>query len=467
MASSNPSAEVTRLALALQANGAMAARALAQTLSISQATLSRRIARLGPAIERIGASVSTRYAVRRSLRHLGDHWPVYRIDERGQPARWGELRALHGAFRFMPAGPAPAWLAGEFAQGIFSGLPFFLQDVRPQGYLGRAVGREIAHALDVGADPRDWRDDDLLVYLLSEGSELPGNLVVGDRALEEALRDAGQIPAEALPEADRPGHYPAFAAASQRGEVAGSSAGGEQPKFLATIRRSDQSLHSVLVKFSAAEASPVSQRWADLLLCEHLAAQTLARHGIPSAATQIIDAGGRRFLEVERFDRIAAVGRRGMVALGTVEDALLERSSPDLRWTVAADLLAAAGLLDQAQARELRWRWCFGDLIGNTDMHRSNTSLWFGDTLPFSLTPSYDMLPMQFAPGSQGDLSERVLAPRPPLPGLIDVWREAARAATDYWAVVLADERLSPAFQVIARQAAAVVAERVGRFGSA
>ena len=47
---------------------------------------------------------------------------------------------------------------------------------------------------------------------------------------------------------------------------------------------------AVLVKFSAAESSPVSQPWADLLACEHLALETLREQGIPVARTELLDA---------------------------------------------------------------------------------------------------------------------------------------------------------------------------------
>jgi hypothetical protein len=454
----------TRITLALQSNGAMSARELAQSIGISQATLSRRIRDLGPLIERVGNSVSTQYVQRRTIRGLGSQWPIYRIDEHGRASQWGELRSFYGGFRFVPNGPAPRWLTGEWANGIFSGLPFFLQDIRPQGYLGRAVARDVSSPLDVGTDPRNWRDDELLVYLLTMGSNQPGDLVIGDHALAAALRDSAYPGSHAIPDGERANIYPGFAATAQRGSVIGSSTGGEQPKFLATVRRADGLLQSVIVKFSAAEASPVSQRWVDLLFCEHLAARILARHQISSASTQILDAGGRRFLEVERFDRVAVVGRRGMLTMGAVDDALLEEGSSDTSWTNAARLFQAAGLLDRAQARELCWRWCFGDLIGNTDMHRSNTSLWFNDALQFSLTPSYDMLPMQFAPGAQGDLSERAFLPSPPLPPILDVWREAASAASEFWSQVIAADAISPAFRSIAQNSAEVVSGLNARF---
>jgi hypothetical protein len=417
----------------------------------------------GPAIERIGAGRATRYALRRPIRNLGTEWPVYRIAEDGRPRSWGALRALHGGFRLLPGAAAPAWMSREYRDGIFSGLPFFLQDVRPQGYLGRACARDAAPRLGVPPDVRDWNDDDVLSYLLAEGADLPGDLVVGDRAVERALRGADALDARSISDADRARVYPELAAAAQRGELAGSSAGGEQPKFLASVRRGDGTCQSVLVKFTAAEPSPVSERWADLLACEHLAAETLRERQVSGVQTRLLDAGGRRFLEVARFDRIGAGGRRGLLTLGALTDAFLEGTPSD--WVEAAAALEAAGWISGEDGRSLRWRWCFGDLIANSDMHRANASFWFGDDLPFNLAPGYDMLPMFYAPGAQGELGERVFAPRPPLAGVADIWNEAAAAALRFWEKVTAEEAVSDSFRAIAARNLETVQRLVSRFG--
>jgi hypothetical protein len=457
--------QTSRLSLLLQANGLMSAGALTQELSVSQATLSRWMRRLGPDVERTGAARSTRYALRRNVRNLGTHWPIYRFDQHGHATRWGDLRALYGGFRFVPDGAAPVWLSRDYPEGLFAGLPFFLQDVRPQGYLGRAVARRVSQDLGAPSDPRAWTDDGLVSYLLSEGHDLSGDLVLGDRALERALRRLAMTENETIREPDRPVAYSVRAETVQRGGVIGSSTGGEQPKFLATVQRNAGDPISVMVKFSAAEASTVRQRWADLLLCEHIAAQVLERHQIPSARTQVLDGGGRRFLEVERFDRFQTAGRRGLLTLGTVEDALSDQDSSDSNWAASATRLASIGVMSAEGSRQLCWRWCFGDLIANSDMHRSNTSLWFGDSLPFELTPSYDMLPMLFAPGPQGNFGDRLFSPRPPLPAIAEVWSEAARPSSEFWDLVAADDRVSSDFRSISVGAASEVRRLVARFG--
>jgi hypothetical protein len=441
----------------------MDSRAIKESLRISPATLTRLVAQAGSPIERIGAARSTRYALRRSVRNLGGQWPIYRIRSNGRPQVWGELRALHGGFRFIPQDPKPAWMEREYSDGIFSGLPFFLQDVRPQGYVGRTIGRDVAPRLGVPTDPRQWNDDDLLSYFLIEGYDVSGDFVVGDRALERALRATEDLTGASTTDADRVRAYPERAASAQRGQLAGSSAGGEQPKFLATVQRSTGHFQSVMVKFSAADLSPVSQRWADLLTCEHLAAETMRAHRIVCSSTQILHSGGRHFLEIERFDRIEAIGRRGLLSLGAIEDAFMEHNSPD--WAAAAVALEEAEWITRDEGRTLRWIWCFGDLIANSDMHRANASFWFDDELPYRLTPTYDMLPMLYAPGAHGDLGERDFAPRPPLAGVADVWSNAAAAAAEFWDRVDAEPRISDSFREIARHNREVIHRLIRRLG--
>ena len=75
----------------------------------------------------------------------------------------------------------PQWLAEEHVDGIFPDLPWFLDDLRPQGFLGRAFAQRHAAALGLPPDPVRWNADDVLVALLGVGDDLTGDLVIGDR----------------------------------------------------------------------------------------------------------------------------------------------------------------------------------------------------------------------------------------------------------------------------------------------
>ena len=180
------------------------------------------------------------------------------------------------------------------------GLPWWLADLRPQGYLGRAWAARHGAALGLPARLGDWSDTHALRALLAHGHDAVGNLLLGDTARARFL-DA-PVPAP-LAAASQPATYARLAREAARGELPGSSAGGEQPKFTAWTDTPDGP-RQVIVKFSEAEGGPVPERWRDLLLAEHLALATLHDAGVPAAGTRVIDFGAQRFLEVVRFDRV-------------------------------------------------------------------------------------------------------------------------------------------------------------------
>jgi hypothetical protein len=166
---------------------------------------------LGSAVLRIGAARSARYALRRSVRNLGRRWPLHRIDANGRAQPFGELHAVHGGFFWETEGEPPAWLRHGYANGVFPGLPFFLSDVRPQGFMGRAIAHTISTSLGVPADPRNWQDDDTLAYLLEHGDDLPGDCVLGERMLEQTLQRRMAPAPGGIQEDARPEHYLALA----------------------------------------------------------------------------------------------------------------------------------------------------------------------------------------------------------------------------------------------------------------
>lgn len=88
--------------------------------------------------------------------------------------------------------------------------------------------------------------------------------------------------------------------------------------------------------------------------------------------------------------------------------------------------LQTEGLIDANALVTTRRLHAFGERIGNTDMHHGNLAFWLKDTLPFRLAPSYDMLPMLWAPGPLGEIVARTFAPPPPVPAGREAWLEAA-----------------------------------------
>lgn len=436
------------LTLQMQSRGLASAQQLAEALGVDRSTVSRGLAALGDAVLRVGAARSARYALRREIRSLGRRWPLQRIDAQGRAHHLGNLHAVHGGYFWQPRGAAPSWLRHGYANGFFPGLPFFLSDLRPQGFLGRALAREWGPLHGLPADLQQWQDDDALVAMLALGDDLPGDLIVGARAVGLALQSPRR---EVVAAADRSRRYPEMADRAMQGGAVGSSAGGEQPKFTAAVREAGGDSRAVLVKFSPPMDSPSGRRWSDLLAAEWLALRVLAEHDHESASAELLEGGGRRFLEVTRFDRVGDAGRRGVLTLQVIEAGLINKAAGD--WPAVADAMESSGLLAASDARALCRRWCFGQLIANTDMHLANASVWFGDTEPLALAPAYDMLPMLFRPGAGGEIVPRQFNPTLPPSRLQEEWDEVRPWAEEFWRRVAAEERISPEFREIARRA--------------
>ncbi len=426
--------------------GVLTSAELQELLGVSQPTVSRALAPLIQAgqVQKVGAARSQRYVLPRTVPGVGNEVRVMRIDAQGRPAPFARLVPLvGGAF----------WV--DEADGVSArhdGLPWFLDDMRPQGFMGRTFAQ--AHPeLQLGHDPRHWSDDDVLRAMTLYGDDLPGNLIMG----EAAFQRFHTLPARASRVASA-ADYPQLAEQAMRGTHPGSSAGGEQPKFC-TITAG----RHAIVKFSPAGDAPTDQRMRDLLVCEHLALHTLAQAGLPAAPTQLFRGAGRVFLESERFDRTplqgddprSLGGRIGMVSLQVYNAEYVGEID---NWAATANRMAARHLLTPADARTLRLLEAYGQLIANTDRHYGNISLVLqGDD--WALSPTYDMLPMLYAPVG-GELVPRDFASRPlqPSAATLGEWAEAQALARQFWQAAAADERVSAGFRAIA-------AENAGHIG--
>ena len=412
--------------------GVLSSAELQEQLGASQPTVSRALAPLIQAgqVQKVGAARSQRYVLPRAVPGVGREVPIMRVDTHGQPSPFG---------RMVPLAGGAVWI--DEVDGVSAqhgGLPWFLDDMRPQGFMGRTF----AHAhpeLQLGHDPRHWNDDDVLRALALFGDDLPGNLIVGDAAFQRF---------HTLPErasrVDSAADYPRLAEQAMQGTLGGSSAGGEQPKFC-TITAG----RPVLVKFSPAGNSPVDQRLRDLLVCEHLALQTLADAGLPAAKTKVFIVAGRVFLESERFDRTAQGGRIGMVSLQVYDAEYVGEMD---NWAATANRMAARSLLTPTDARTLRLLEAYGILIANTDRHYGNISLLLAHD-NWTLSPTYDMLPMLYAPIG-GELVQRDFGARPlqPTAATLPEWPQARALAAVFWQAAASDTQVSEGFRAIAAQ---------------
>jgi hypothetical protein len=423
------------------ARGPASAAALLPALGVSQPTLSRLIRDADRRVLRIGRGRATQYALPRSVGTYGSAWPIYRVNERGRSDRVATLHAI-SPDRFWYESSIDGALLETSPNGLFGDLPWFLSDLRPQGFLGRAFARRHGPPLGFPEDPRLWSADNVIVALLLYGDDLPGDFVLGERAVAHA-QELLVSPTEPIPEKQRSMRYPELAEAALQGAAVGSSAAGEQPKFTAAVASRAGVVRQVIVKMSPPDTTPAGRRWGDLLRCEHLAHQALIRGGIPASESAIITADRRTFLEVTRFDRVGAVGRRGVVSLFATDAELFGKLDD---WVHAGERLAAAGWLSEEDANRLAVLWWFGELIGNTDKHFGNVSLFLGDRKPLALAPAYDMVPMAYQPTSTGELLQRDEKPSLPPPEQFATWQRAATLAVEFWEAVMNDPHVSRSF---------------------
>lgn len=428
------------LAAFLSRNGAATGAALQRALGIGQATLSRAITALGDQVVRLGGGRSTRYAIRRDIPNIGSSWPLMRIDAEGRPVLLGHLHAL---------ARDQYWIDSELGNTarLSDGLPFYLQDLAPQGFLGRIVPRRF-HDLGLPARITDWNDDHVLTYLCLRGENCMGDLLLGEESLQRYLATRGSDIPSAYDAKSRSRHYDEMSDLALEGEIAGSSAGGEHPKFTTTIRQG-RTIRHVFVKFSPGGTDKVARRWADLLIAEHLATVALHRAGLSSRATEMLVVGDKVFVEADRFDRVGPLGRVGLVSLAALTNEHLGRRD---NWTSASAALAKAGVISLEDADTVRRVATFGQLIGNSDMHFGNLSFHLGFDGPMALTPIYDMLPMTHAPIAGGAIPVREFEAPLPTATNLNIWGEMTTLALEYWRSVANHEAVSAEFTAIARK---------------
>lgn len=415
------------------ASGPKSGTQMAKEMGISQPTATRALAAMGGEVMKIGQKKGSRYVLRDTSRGFGDV-PVFQVDAEGKLKELGVLTPVRpDGFVFTQA---------DGVQVHSDGLPWWLLDMRPQGYLGRAYATRYGAELGLPNTLKEWTDSHALRALLVHGHDVVGNLLLGNIARDKFIGMPEPTP---QPHADKAMGYASLALGASQGEAPGSSAGGEQPKFTAYVKTDDGPTH-VIVKFSEALDSPVSQRWRDLLLAEHLALNTLRQAGVSAAQTAVVDKLGQRFLEVTRFDRVGTLGRKALVSLAALDAEFVGAAHQP--WPVVVQRLAALGAVTAKAVEEAEVLWAFGALTGNTDMHSGNLSFVSEHGRPYQLAPAYDMTPMAFAPSSSGKLPSAVPAMTLHASVRNDHWRTAQTMAQSYLAALRASGQFSADFEV-------------------
>ena len=357
---------------------------------------------------------------------------IHRYLDQGHVRPFAEVEFLAGGATLERVGKVTT---------LYEGLPPYMAFVAPSGFLGRQLAQQAAGSQLYPASLKDWSDEHRVAYLFTQGLNLPGNLVFGDVPLQREMELQAAAP---IPAAETSAHYVQMALALKSASY-GSSAGGEQPKFLSLTEGSGH----VIVKFAK-----LGTRMAELLPLEHLALRSLGEVGVPAASTRLLAAGDYVFLEVVRFDRVGPTGRIGMLSAGSVDDEFFGRRDS---WPEFAARCEQAKYLTPGDARHVDTMAAFSELIGNTDRHFENISLLIDEAGEYKgIAPAYDILPMRYASiggGMDPDLTliePRIgtIAPKP------EVWERAARAAERFWLSAQTEVLAAPLSQKMRRLAA-------------
>lgn len=245
--------------------GALAERGLATSTELqrasgkSQPTVSRALRGLSKQLVTLGRGKSTRYGLPQPIRGLPSQQDLWWTDPQGQTHHFGTLTLLAGERLHVSA------------EGIdeltHAHLPWFLSPLRLQGFLGR----EWALRLGLEGGPERWSLEQVLYAALCIDDH-PGAISLGEPQAERQALEPVDTHTRAM-------RYDLLAADVAATLPAGSSAGGEQSKFLSRLASGER----VLVKFTPQRDTPFGERWHDLLHAECLALQLLAEHGFATA----------------------------------------------------------------------------------------------------------------------------------------------------------------------------------------
>lgn len=410
---------------------------------LSQSSVARRLREMGDRVVQIQEGRVIRYAATCNAFGADDRIPLGVIDHTGKAKVVAYIRPLsHGGFFLEPVHLISNLLLGERGNGLYDDLPYFLYDLRPQGFLGRQIAREIAKwSDDFPSDPRRWTNTHIGKYLISNGDDLPGNFIFGEQALIRIRRRATPVTID---------DYPRLAESVMKGELPGSSAGGEQPKFTALKKDPRGDLSHVIVKFSPKGDNDVAKRWRDVLVTEYHASRIISDSICRSAETNLFEMDGRLFLETQRFDRFGEFGRASMVSLQSIDSEFVGFGHS---WPKILNELFTQNLLPEKDVRTAERLWYFGQLINNTDMHPGNLSLTMEEN-SFRLLPSYDMCSMGFAPRGGGEVQPFFfeVSDIPDANVSQDEIEVLKKLAHTFWNNVAKDRRISEAFKSFLHQ---------------
>jgi hypothetical protein len=178
-----PAFSSEKLLSILRSEGPMSPAALMSRLKASQPTLFRSVKAQHETIVALGAKRNRKIAALRNIRSLGSKIPLFIISNNGDLIPFGDLLGLY------PNSFACLMNSAVSRPQFYPGIPFFLDDMRPQGFLGKTFSHKHAD-LKLPRRVFDWNNDDILEAIARRGEDLIGNILVGAESFEryQALR---------------------------------------------------------------------------------------------------------------------------------------------------------------------------------------------------------------------------------------------------------------------------------------
>ncbi len=414
------------------------AKEVCDELNISQAKFSRISTKIKDKIISYGKGKSTRYAIRRKVEGLGSEFPIYILNNMGVVIHAANIKCIQAKGFIVDS------LIPEIKSLAYSDLPYWLDDLRPSGFIGKLIPRKHPE-LNFPQDVRLWDSTSCIHYWTLLAWDLIGNFIIGEKAYELYLQDL-KNPQHAVNQNKLAEQYNSIADEVLSLGTAGSSAGGEQPKFLAFNQEQQK---RVLVKFSPFTKGSLTDRRKDLLISEHICHVVLNKiqPGL-AAESEIVISDSRLFLEIQRFDRTGISGRRGLISLNALDS---QFTGSHGSWREIALELFQNTIISKDMLDNILWRYYFGLLIANNDMHSWNLSFYCLGEKITALAPVYDMLPMFYAPLHE-QISDKAFEFKLPPPQDVNIWQDCLKTALRFWQEVSEQRLISDTFRKIAEK---------------
>ncbi|MFO7813609.1 MAG: HipA domain-containing protein [Pelovirga sp.] len=421
--------------LQLLADRVMTSRELVRELGISQPTLSRLINTMQNEIVVMGKGRATCYGLPNKPGQEFNRLPVYSIDAKGDVHPYGQLTPLQGGQYW--------WQSIACSGEISHQLPWQIQDLLINGYCARTFALRYGDYLKLSPRVTDWTEEDMLIATSRCGEDRPGNLILGEESLARYF-ELVRNPPELIEPGSQTHEYPQLALKTLARETTPLQLSGEQPKFSVCLNERGAPCW-MLVKFSPAADSKEARRYADLLVCEHLALEAIRLAGLNAARSRLVISGNQTFLCIKRFDRRGLFGRLPAISLRALHTRIQE---PCDDWVSAATRLQKQGIIPLSEAGKLHWLALFSDMIGNANQHFGNISFLPHGKDNFLLAPAYGMRPTIYEPLA-GEIPARLFTP-PSLRKEAEAQLVNARqAALLFWKSAAIDERISEGFRQV------------------